>query len=220
METPPSIENSTANDAADIITTPRNPNDSWEDASSLNPGEKESKSEIVEEDEDEVRSILQVISWIVLPSFTPEAPNALLNVLMAFDLDFEILVGLKIDEAKLTSMTADHGTTCSIIGLLESLKKIAMVRYVLGNLFRCKEVKKGSIGLWKTTEVANEQDEHDWDKLKSLLSFKLKQVLSEYPEAKMTTEEQNASLRGTYPELVKSYMVLGTMHPRNGFGYP
>lgn len=44
---------------------------------------------------------------------------------------------------------------------------------------------------------------HDWDKLKSMLSFQLKQVLSEYPEAKMTSEEQNASLGETYLELVK-----------------
>lgn len=44
---------------------------------------------------------------------------------------------------------------------------------------------------------------HDWSKLKSILSLQLKQVLSEYPEAKMTTEQQNASLGETYPELVK-----------------
>ncbi|XP_065628948.1 uncharacterized protein LOC112032220 [Quercus suber] len=44
---------------------------------------------------------------------------------------------------------------------------------------------------------------HDWDKLKSMLSFQLKQVLSEYPEVKMTSEEQNASLGETYLELVK-----------------
>ncbi|GLT77616.1 hypothetical protein SLA2020_491840 [Shorea laevis] len=43
----------------------------------------------------------------------------------------------------------------------------------------------------------------DWDKLKSMLSFQLKQVLSEYPEAKMTTEQQNASLGGTFEDLVK-----------------
>ncbi|KAJ6349651.1 hypothetical protein OIU77_007101 [Salix suchowensis] len=40
---------------------------------------------------------------------------------------------------------------------------------------------------------------HDWEKLKRVLSFKLKQVLSEYPEAKMTTTEQEE----TYQELVK-----------------
>ncbi|KAF2288035.1 hypothetical protein GH714_004027 [Hevea brasiliensis] len=44
---------------------------------------------------------------------------------------------------------------------------------------------------------------HDWDKLKSMISFHLKQVLSEYPEAKMTSEEQNAILGETYEELMK-----------------
>ncbi|KAL5769024.1 hypothetical protein ACOSQ2_015807 [Xanthoceras sorbifolium] len=44
---------------------------------------------------------------------------------------------------------------------------------------------------------------HDWDKLKSMLLFQLKQVLAEYPEAKMPTEQQNASLGETYPELLK-----------------
>ncbi|KAL5568177.1 hypothetical protein UlMin_024752 [Ulmus minor] len=44
---------------------------------------------------------------------------------------------------------------------------------------------------------------HDWEKLKGILSFQLKQVLSEYPEAKMTTEQQNASLGETFPELEK-----------------
>ncbi|GMI69013.1 hypothetical protein HRI_000570500 [Hibiscus trionum] len=43
---------------------------------------------------------------------------------------------------------------------------------------------------------------HDWDKLKSMLSFQLKLVLSEYPEAKMTIDEQNASLGEIYLELV------------------
>ncbi|KAE9593453.1 hypothetical protein Lal_00029072 [Lupinus albus] len=43
---------------------------------------------------------------------------------------------------------------------------------------------------------------HDWDKLKSMLSFQLKQVLSEYAEAKMTSEEQYASLGESYSELV------------------
>ncbi|KAK7404300.1 hypothetical protein VNO78_05084 [Psophocarpus tetragonolobus] len=43
---------------------------------------------------------------------------------------------------------------------------------------------------------------HDWDKLKSMLSFQLKQVLSEYPEAKMTSEQQYASLGESYIELV------------------
>ncbi|XVF20442.1 hypothetical protein REPUB_Repub12eG0000800 [Reevesia pubescens] len=43
---------------------------------------------------------------------------------------------------------------------------------------------------------------HNWEKLKSMLSFQLKLVLSEYPEAKMTTDQQNASLGETYLELV------------------
>ncbi|PPD82099.1 hypothetical protein GOBAR_DD20958 [Gossypium barbadense] len=43
---------------------------------------------------------------------------------------------------------------------------------------------------------------HNWDKLKSMLSFQLKLVLSEYPEAKMTIEQQNASLGETNLELV------------------
>ncbi|KAJ6858670.1 hypothetical protein NC652_041076 [Populus alba x Populus x berolinensis] len=105
METPPSI----ANDAADNTTSPCNRDENPEDASSINPGEKESKPEIaVEEDEEEVRGILQVI--------------------------------------------ASTGK------------------------------------FW-----------HDWEKLKSVLSFQLKQVLSEYPEAKMTTKEQEE----TYQDLVK-----------------
>lgn len=36
-----------------------------------------------------------------------------------------------------------------------------------------------------------------------LLDYFFMKVLSEYPEAKMTTEQQNASLGETYPELVK-----------------
>ncbi|GAB4840975.1 hypothetical protein Ancab_021731 [Ancistrocladus abbreviatus] len=44
---------------------------------------------------------------------------------------------------------------------------------------------------------------HDWDELKGMLSCHLKQVLDEYPEAKMSNEEQNSSLGETYPELVK-----------------
>ncbi|XP_065854094.1 uncharacterized protein [Euphorbia lathyris] len=45
---------------------------------------------------------------------------------------------------------------------------------------------------------------HDWNKLKSMISFHLKQVLSDYPEAKMSTrEEQSISLGETYTELVK-----------------
>lgn len=43
---------------------------------------------------------------------------------------------------------------------------------------------------------------HDWDNLKSMLSFQLKQVLSEYPEAKLTSEQQCASLGESYPDLV------------------
>ncbi|KAK1366358.1 serine/threonine-protein phosphatase 4 regulatory subunit 2 [Heracleum sosnowskyi] len=44
---------------------------------------------------------------------------------------------------------------------------------------------------------------HDWNELKNMFSFYLKQVLSEYPEAKMTTEQQTSSLGETYMELVK-----------------
>lgn len=43
---------------------------------------------------------------------------------------------------------------------------------------------------------------HDWDKLKSMLSFQLKQVLSEYPEAKLTSEQQYAAMGESYIELV------------------
>lgn len=43
---------------------------------------------------------------------------------------------------------------------------------------------------------------HDWDNLKSMLSFQLKQVLSEYPEAKLTSEQQCASLGESYSDLV------------------
>ncbi|KAL1324570.1 hypothetical protein HN51_034753 [Arachis hypogaea] len=43
---------------------------------------------------------------------------------------------------------------------------------------------------------------HDWDKLKTMLSFQLKQVLAEYPEAKMTSEQQYASLGESYSEVV------------------
>ncbi|KAI5657429.1 hypothetical protein M9H77_26222 [Catharanthus roseus] len=44
---------------------------------------------------------------------------------------------------------------------------------------------------------------HDWHKLKCMLSFRLNQVLAEYPEAKMTNEEQISSLGETFMELVK-----------------
>ncbi|XP_020250657.1 serine/threonine-protein phosphatase 4 regulatory subunit 2 isoform X2 [Asparagus officinalis] len=47
---------------------------------------------------------------------------------------------------------------------------------------------------------------HDWDILKSLLSFRLKQVLAEYPEAQLVSDDgpQQSSLFGeTYQELVR-----------------
>ncbi|WMV19476.1 hypothetical protein MTR67_012861 [Solanum verrucosum] len=44
---------------------------------------------------------------------------------------------------------------------------------------------------------------HDWDKLKGMLSFHLKQVLSDYPEAKMTIEQQQSCLGESLPELAK-----------------
>ncbi|KAH0461169.1 hypothetical protein IEQ34_008744 [Dendrobium chrysotoxum] len=47
---------------------------------------------------------------------------------------------------------------------------------------------------------------HDWDELKNMLSFQLKQVLAEYPEAQIDrdAEQQQSSLSGeTYQELVK-----------------
>ncbi|PKU63711.1 hypothetical protein MA16_Dca014271 [Dendrobium catenatum] len=47
---------------------------------------------------------------------------------------------------------------------------------------------------------------HDWDELKNMLSFQLKQVLAEYPEAQIGSgaEQQQSSLSGeTYRELVK-----------------
>lgn len=44
---------------------------------------------------------------------------------------------------------------------------------------------------------------HDWDKLKGMLSFHLKQVLSDYPESKLTIEQQQSSLGESLPELVK-----------------
>ncbi|KAK9136989.1 hypothetical protein Sjap_007583 [Stephania japonica] len=67
--------------------------------------------------------------------------------------------------------------------------------------------KKGEITEEEVNEVleviaATGKFWHDWDTLKSLLSFRLKQVLAEYPEAQMSIDEQN-SLRGeTYMELV------------------
>ncbi|KAD3641991.1 hypothetical protein R6Q59_004612 [Mikania micrantha] len=44
---------------------------------------------------------------------------------------------------------------------------------------------------------------YDWEKLKSMLSLHLKQVISEYPQVKMTIEEQKISLGETHAELVK-----------------
>ncbi|KAI3714038.1 hypothetical protein L1987_72628 [Smallanthus sonchifolius] len=44
---------------------------------------------------------------------------------------------------------------------------------------------------------------YDWEKLRSMLSLHLKQVISEYPQAKMIIEEQKASLGETHAELVK-----------------
>ncbi|GFP94289.1 serine/threonine-protein phosphatase 4 regulatory subunit 2 [Phtheirospermum japonicum] len=43
----------------------------------------------------------------------------------------------------------------------------------------------------------------DWGKLKSILSYHLKQVLSEYPEAAMTSEQQTSSLGETFQQLVE-----------------
>ncbi|XP_076957696.1 uncharacterized protein LOC143633242 [Bidens hawaiensis] len=44
---------------------------------------------------------------------------------------------------------------------------------------------------------------YDWEILKSMLSRHLKQVISEYPQANMTIEEQKISLGETHAELVK-----------------
>ncbi|KAH9602693.1 hypothetical protein KSS87_007034, partial [Heliosperma pusillum] len=43
----------------------------------------------------------------------------------------------------------------------------------------------------------------DWEDLKSMLSFQLKQVLSEYPEPTMTDDQQTSALGETYLQLVK-----------------
>ncbi|KAI3502099.1 hypothetical protein L1887_30130 [Cichorium endivia] len=43
----------------------------------------------------------------------------------------------------------------------------------------------------------------DWEKFRSMLSLHLKQVISEYPQAKMTIEEQKNSLGETHAELAK-----------------
>lgn len=45
---------------------------------------------------------------------------------------------------------------------------------------------------------------HDWDELKSMLFFQLKQVLSEYPEAQSPEDQQNRSMLEGYVQLVKS----------------
>ncbi|XP_071693717.1 uncharacterized protein [Rutidosis leptorrhynchoides] len=44
---------------------------------------------------------------------------------------------------------------------------------------------------------------YDWERLKSMLSLHLKQVISEYPQAKMTPEEQKNTLGETHADLVK-----------------
>lgn len=43
---------------------------------------------------------------------------------------------------------------------------------------------------------------HDWDTLKGLLSFRLKQVLADYPEAQVDRDQQSSSLGETYADLV------------------
>lgn len=43
----------------------------------------------------------------------------------------------------------------------------------------------------------------EWEKLKSMLSLYLKQVLSKYPEAKMMVDQQTSALGESYVELVK-----------------
>lgn len=44
---------------------------------------------------------------------------------------------------------------------------------------------------------------HDWDELKIMLSFQLKQVLSEYAEATKSVDQQNSSLGESYPDLAQ-----------------
>lgn len=44
---------------------------------------------------------------------------------------------------------------------------------------------------------------HDWDELKSMLAFQLKQVLSEYPDAAKDDDQQNSSLGESFAELKK-----------------
>ncbi|CAI9087374.1 OLC1v1021431C1 [Oldenlandia corymbosa var. corymbosa] len=44
---------------------------------------------------------------------------------------------------------------------------------------------------------------HEWAKLKGMLSFYLNKILSQYPEAKLTSEQQISSLGETFLELVK-----------------
>ncbi|KAL8551235.1 hypothetical protein ACS0TY_000356 [Phlomoides rotata] len=53
------------------------------------------------------------------------------------------------------------------------------------------------------TSAATGKFWQNWEKLKGILSYQLKQVLSEYPEAKMASELQVSSLGETFQELVK-----------------
>ncbi|KAK9139435.1 hypothetical protein Scep_009116 [Stephania cephalantha] len=67
--------------------------------------------------------------------------------------------------------------------------------------------KKGEITEEEVNEVleviaATGKFWHDWDTLKSLLSFRMKQVLAEYPESRVSIDEQNSLLGETYIELV------------------
>ncbi|KNA07676.1 hypothetical protein SOVF_169710 [Spinacia oleracea] len=45
---------------------------------------------------------------------------------------------------------------------------------------------------------------HEWDELKNMLLFQLKQVLSEYPETRIPTDQQNPSMGESRTQLVKS----------------
>ncbi|EPS72503.1 hypothetical protein M569_02254, partial [Genlisea aurea] len=64
-------------------------------------------------------------------------------------------------------------------------------------LFSDKEVKDALEASASTGEFWE-----DWEKLKSILSYYLKQVFSQYPEAKMTTEQQISSLGEAFPDLL------------------
>nr|XP_033513526.1 uncharacterized protein LOC104102062 isoform X5 [Nicotiana tomentosiformis] len=66
-----------------------------------------------------------------------------------------------------------------------------------------KEINDDEVKSVIEVMAANGKYWHDWDKLKGMLSFHLKQVLSDYPEAKMTTEQQQSCLGESFPELVK-----------------